>query len=219
MADYGRQLVDGLLELLFPDRCLACDGCGSLFCAACRAKLRPYPPEEPTAGLDGVSVAWIYEGPVQRAVHRLKYGGQRRGARALAEALAEAIGAAPPGAALVPVPLHAARLRERGFNQSVELARVLGRRWRLPLLDNALARTRDTGQQAGLSRQARLSNVSRAFVWENGAPPPRAIILVDDVLTTGATLAACAEALRAAGAHEVRGVALARSLAPEQKDR
>jgi ComF family protein len=207
-------LFGRLLDLLFPDRCAACGAGAGLLCGRCRARLRPYPPGDgPTPGLDGVAVAWLYEGPAQRAIHALKYGRRRRVADALADALADAVGAPPPGAALIPVPLHRGRLAERGFNQSAALAGRLARRWGLPVLDGPLARTRDTGHQAGLARRARLANVAGAFVWR-GAPPPPKAILVDDVLTTGATLAACAAALRAAGAREVRAVALARSLAP-----
>jgi ComF family protein len=159
-------------------------------------------------------VAWLYERPVRRAVHALKYRRRRRVAGALADALADALPGAPPGDALVPVPLHAGRLAERGFNQSEELARRLSARWQLPLRSEGLARARDTGHQAGLARRERLGNVAGAFVWRASGPPPARVILVDDVLTTGATLAACAAALRAAGAREVRAVALARSLAP-----
>jgi ComF family protein len=208
-------LIEGLLELCFPDRCSACGREGGLLCVACRAGLRPYPPEAAPAGLDAVAVAWVYEGAVQRCVHALKYRGKRRVAGALAAALAEALAEAPPGAALVPVPLHAGRLAERGFNQSAELARHLGRHWGVPVLDGRLERGRDTGHQAGLSRRDRLSNVTGAFVWRGAGPPPERAVLVDDVLTTGATLIACAEALRAAGAREVRAVALARSIAPQ----
>lgn len=207
-------LLDGLLDLFFPERCSACGREGGLLCAACRAGLRPYPPEAPPAGLDGVAVAWVFEGAVQRAVHALKYRGRRRVAGALAAALAEALAEAPAGAALVPVPLHAGRMAERGFNQSADLARHLGRRWGVPMLDGQLQRGRDTGHQAGLSRRERLANVAGAFVWHGAAPPPERVVLVDDVLTTGATLVACAAALRAAGAREVRAVALARSIAP-----
>lgn len=209
-----QQLLGWLLDLFFPERCAACGRPGALFCGACRRELRPYPPDETTAGLEAMTVAWLYERPVRRAVHALKYRRKRRVAGALADALADALATPPVGDALVPVPLHAGRLAERGFNQSEELARRLAARWRLPMRADGLARARDTGHQAGLSRRERLGNVVGAFVWRASEPPPARVILVDDVLTTGATLAACADALRAAGAREVRAVALARSLAP-----
>lgn len=210
-------LITALLDLCFPDRCAACGRLGGLLCAACVRSLRPYPPETPTPGLDAVSVAWLYEGAVRRAVHTLKYRRKQRAASGLAGALVAALGGAPPGEALVPVPLHADRLAERGFNQSEALARALGRAWGLPVRAEGLARRRDTGHQADLTRRERLTNVQGAFVWQGAAPPPARVLLVDDVLTTGATLAACADALRAAGAREVRAVALARSLAPGRR--
>ncbi|NTU79401.1 MAG: ComF family protein [Chloroflexales bacterium] len=205
-------LFGRLLDLVFPERCAGCGGAGGLLCPACLARLRPYPPEGPTPGLDGMSVAWLYDGPVRQAVHHLKYRRRRRVAEALGDALAASVGA-PPADALVPVPLHAGRLAERGFNQAEELARRLGRRWGLPICASGLARGRDTGHQARLGRADRQVNVAGAFIWRGPGAPPARVLLVDDVLTTGATLAACAEALRAAGAHEVRAVALARSLA------
>jgi ComF family protein len=210
-------LITALLDLFFPERCAACGQLAGLFCAACAGSLRPYPPEPPTPGLDEVRVAWLYEGAVRRSIHRLKYHKQRRAAVGLADALARALGDAPACDALVPVPLHAGRLAERGFNQSEELARALGRRWGLPVRADGLVRQRDTGHQADLARRDRLTNVQGAFAWQASKPPPARLLLVDDVLTTGATLAACAAALRAAGAQEVRAVALARSLAPGQR--
>ncbi|NWF79066.1 MAG: ComF family protein [Chloroflexi bacterium] len=207
-------LSEAVLDLLFPDRCASCGRVGGLFCAACRAALRPYPPAPPPPGLDAVAVAWCYEGAVRRAVHTLKYRRRRRVAIALADALASSLADWPPGDALVPVPLHAERLAERGFNQSAELARQLALRWNMPLRADGLVRARDTGHQAHLGRRARLSNVAGAFVWRAPTPPPARVVLVDDVLTTGATLDACAAALRAAGAQQVSAVALARARAP-----
>ncbi|MEI7644376.1 MAG: ComF family protein [Chloroflexales bacterium] len=210
-----RDLFDRLLDLLFPDRCVACGCAGVLLCARCRAGLRPYPPEAPPAGLDGMAVGWLYEGAIRQAIHRMKYTGMRRVAAPLGDLLAERLRAAPlPADALMAVPLHAGRLAERGFNQSEELAARIAQRCGLPLVPG-LARCRDTGHQASLGRRARKGNVEGAFIWAIHAQPPARVLIVDDVLTTGATLAACADALRAAGTREVRAVALARSLAPD----
>jgi ComF family protein len=205
------RLYAWLLELFFPDRCVICEGPGGLLCATCVGRLRPYPNEGLTPGLDAMAVAWLYDGAVRQAVHSMKYRRRRRVADALADALADAM-PAPPADALVPVPLHPERLAERGFNQAEELARRLGRRWGLPVCASGLTRARDTGHQARLHRAERRANVAGAFVWAGPGAPPVRPLLVDDVLTTGSTLAACAEALRAAGAREVRAVALARSL-------
>lgn len=208
-----RDLLDRLLDLLFPDRCLACGKTGALLCARCRATLRPYPPEPPPEGLDDVAVACLYDGALRKAIHAMKYRRVRRAALPLGDLLSEHLRANPqPADALVAVPLHAGRLAERGFNQSAELAARIAQRSGLPIVAG-LERCRDTGHQASLGRAARRGNVAGAFVWAARTPPPARALLVDDVLTTGATLAACADALRAAGTREVRAVAIARSLA------
>lgn len=209
-----RPLLSGLLDLLFPDRCAGCGGPGGLLCAACRAGLSPYPPDEPPAGTDGATVAFVYGGALRPALHRLKYGRARRVAEPLGALLGAALLTAPqPADALIPVPLHPARLAERGFNQSEAIARAAAERCGIPLLTAGLERVRDTGHQAGLDRAARAGNIAGAFAWRRGAPPAR-VLLLDDVLTTGATIAACAAALREAGVREVRACAVARSLAP-----
>jgi ComF family protein len=115
-----------------------------------------------------------------------------------------------PGAApdlVVPVPLHARRLRERGFSPAAQLARACARAARVPCAPVLLARRRDTPSQTGLSRAARRRNVAGAFVARAAAPPR--VWLVDDVATTGSTLSEAARALRRAGAREVLGVCLA----------
>jgi ComF family protein len=112
---------------------------------------------------------------------------------------------------LVPVPLHPRRLRDRGFNQASLIAREIGRRMGRPLVEGALVRRRETMPQTGLSAAARRRNVEDAFaVRRRGLVAGHVVTLVDDVLTTGATARACARALRAAGAREVRILALAR---------
>jgi ComF family protein len=112
---------------------------------------------------------------------------------------------------LVPVPLHPRRLRERGFNQAALVTRELSRQTGRPICEGALVRCRDTAPQAGLSAAARRRNVAEAFaVRRRGIVAGRVVTLVDDVMTTGATALACARALRAAGAREVRMLSLAR---------
>lgn len=207
--------VQKLLDLLFPDCCAGCGGGGGLFCPRCAAGLTPYPAEAPPDGLDAAAVGWIYSRPLQQAIHRLKYLRVRRVAVPLGDLLARQVcGTLPAADALIAVPLHPERLAERGFNQSVELGRRLAQAMGAPLLPGGLERTRSTGHQARLNRSERQTNMVGAFTWRARTPPPRRVLLVDDVLTTGATLVACAEALRAAGSREVFAVALARSLAP-----
>jgi ComF family protein len=136
----------------------------------------------------------------------------------VAERLAERIAAEArarvvlsPGAVLVPVPLHPRRQRERGFNQSELLAAALGRRSGLLVASGVLVRRKETAPQTGLSASARRSNVAGAFVVRHrGLVAGRVAVLVDDVVTTGATARACARALRGAGASDVRLVSAAR---------
>src|SRR5438132_277868 len=174
------------------------------------------------------SAVWLEAG-ARDAVHALKYGALARIADDLAEAVA---GIALPGrdaAWLVPVPLGRQRLRERGYNQSERLARALARRWRRPVVD-LLARVRETATQTALTPEARLANVAGAFAMRNaecgmrnGASslnfafriPNCALILVDDVFTTGATLAEATRALEQGGARTVLGVTFGRATLPD----
>lgn len=114
------------------------------------------------------------------------------------------------GAWLVPVPLHARRLHERGYNQALRLAKALAKEAPGARMGDWLERRRDTGQQVRLGREQRLENMDDAFAMRSGItlPSPSRLVVVDDVLTTGATLAACAQALRVAGASSVDAFAL-----------
>ncbi len=228
-ASWLARLWHSFLDLLFPPRCVACHRPGSWFCPACLAAVgrvegplcarcgRPLPsfglcPACRTDGLalECVRAPFFFEGALQRAVHELKYRGRRVFAVPLGELLgAYVISLGWPDSAIVPVPLHPERERARGYNQAALLAHVVAGRLGWPLLERGLIRVRDTRPQVGLDRQARRENVSKAFRWE-GPAPPRRVVLLDDVYTTGATMEACAQALRQAGVGEVRGIALAR---------
>jgi ComF family protein len=150
--------------------------------------------------------AWFHlQGAVREAVHRLKYGDRPRLARPLVElGLA---GEPLHDGVIVAVPLAPDRLRQRGYNQAeaiaVELARSAGRQRAA-----GLRRVHSTGTQVGRGGDDRRAALAGAFTWE-GRPPPREVVLVDDVVTTGATLAECAKALRAAGSVSVHALAIA----------
>lgn len=214
-----RSITDQVLGFLFPDRCAGCGRSGSLFCAVCRSQLHPYAARKhlslgsaATPALDDARVAFVFEGPLREAIHCLKYTRIRRVAEPLGDLLAEHLCENPlPSDGLVPVPLHPKRLAERGFNQSELLGQRIARAANLPLIARGLVRRRDTAHQVGLDARARQENIQGAFDWRFSEPPPARVLLLDDVLTTGATLNACAEALRAAGVQEVRALALAGS--------
>lgn len=155
--------------------------------------------------------AAAYEGTLETAIHRFKYQGWRRLAEPMALLMAERlmVEGLAAGWALA-VPLHPSRLRSRGYNQAELLARELRRRLSLTAPPGELVRTRATPSQVGHDRLWRQANVRDAFEWRGerlwGVP----ILLVDDVATTGATLDACASALRAAESGSVTGISLAR---------
>jgi ComF family protein len=155
--------------------------------------------------------AAAYEGCVEMSIHRFKYQGWRRLAEPLALLMGERL--AVEGLAAewaVAVPLHPARLRARGYNQAELLARELRRRLGLAKPPGELVRVRATPPQVGHDRLWRLANVKNAFEWRGEPLRGRPILLVDDVATTGATLDACAGALRVAESGSVTGISVAR---------
>lgn len=200
------------LDVLFPVRCIGCGRSGAYICVACLAEAKRPPPEPPpeSGPLTDVLTPFAYEGVVRTAVQHLKYRGLRSLVPEMARPMAwELAVAVPPPFTLVPVPLHPARLRERGFNQAELLARELARLLDAPLSTGALRRTKDTVSQVDTSSRAeRLKNVREAFA-STGTLDGETIVLVDDVTTTGATLLAAAQALLSAGAARVYGLTFA----------
>ena len=181
-------------------------------CQACWSGVRRVVPPV----FDGCAVACEYEGTLRDILHAFKYDGRRSLAAPLGALLRDAASPVLAGAdAVVPVPLHPWKRLQRGFNQSADLARTLG----VPVRP-VLWRSRATRAQAGLTPGERRRNVAGAFAlmpWPSGASKTiekQILVLVDDVLTTGATLDACARVLERAGAREVRTLALARALPP-----
>lgn len=168
---------------------------------ACGTCLRRPPPVTETRAI------FRYEPPLDRLLPRLKFhddlAAGRLCAALMADVLAGTLAGAPRPDALVPLPLHRARLRSRGFDQTLELARPLARALALPLRDDLLVRARATAPQSRLDAAARRRNLRGAFSVRIDGPLPVHVALVDDVMTTGATLHAAADALRRAGVARV----------------
>ena len=236
-ASVIRLAWDALLDLVYPPHCVACGRMGAWLCAPCLATYPAFrPPLCPRCGrprvreglcprcradlragggveasLSGVRSVGLHVSPLREAVQALKYEGVRVLAEPLADVLGEVWKRAPlPVTAVVPVPLHPRRVRLRGYNQAVLLARAFAPRVGLALHEDWVARSRDTRSQVGLSRDERWANVSGAFRC-SGDVAGHAVLLLDDVLTTGATLRACADALRMAGAVGVWALTLTRA--------
>jgi ComF family protein len=165
--------------------------------AVCGACLSGPPP------LDAVHAACLYAAPVDRLLPRFKFHEDLAAGRLLAQVMTEAFTELPRPDALVPVPLHRARLRRRGYDQALELAKPLARALHVPLRDDLLRRVRATAAQSERDAAARRRNVRGAFAVVPGVTLPRHVVLVDDVMTTGATLHAAARALRRAGVERI----------------
>lgn len=178
----------------------ACRCCGLPLAQAadhCGRCLKAPPPFAST------QAALRYEFPLDRLLPRFKFHGDLAAGALLGTLMVRGLTAAPRPQVLLPVPLHPARLRERGYDQALELAAPLARRLRIPLLANVLQRTRATSPQSELDAMARQRNLRHAFAVRADAPLPDHVVLVDDVMTTGATLEAAVKILRRAGVARV----------------
>lgn len=205
------ETVASALDLIFPPHCVACGKIGALMCPACERTIQPtqdharhLPP------LTEIRAAAHYNGAIRKAIHAFKFDNQSRLAPFLGTRLVAAYQAAGwPATLITAVPLHSTRFAERGYNQSALLADTLARRTRIPFDAHALSRVQDTPHQVGLSARERWLNVEKAFSADPLRVGGQAIILIDDVTTTGATLQRCGVALIDAGAREVWALTVA----------
>ena len=207
-----RLVTELAVSAVAPNLCAACDAdvpIMTVFCAGCAATLTL-----PEARNPRHLAAFVYGGAIARAISRFKFEQRPDLARSLAPVVRRAarILRTDPPDVVIPVPLHPARLIERGYNQSALLAGPVADELGARFLPCALARIRDTERQVGLDRGARLRNMAQGFT----VPKPKAVVarrvlVVDDVRTTGATLAGCANALLQAGARDVRTLVVAQT--------
>jgi len=221
------------LDLLFPQHCVGCGKEGLFLCYSCRQSLsRIMPPLCPRCGrpqpsgilcpgcvswqaeIDGIRSPFRFDGVIRQAIHQLKYQNLRALVAPLAKLLQDYLSTNPlPAEVLVPVPLHPKRLRERGYNQSSLLARELSKLINLPVVDDCLNRQRHAPPQARTSTvEERRSNIAGAFACRDYRLRDKQVLLIDDVSTSGATLDACAAALKASGTTSVWGLVMAREI-------
>lgn len=205
----AQQIATVALDLVFPPHCVNCDRVGSFLCERCLQTVIPAPPRV-VVGLDAVRVAVDYSGATSAAIHAFKYERQAQLAALLGNWLCAVLGDVMSGVdCVVAVPLHHQRLAMRGYNQAALLARYVAEHYGRVFIAGAVKRVRETPSQVHLNAQERRANVSGAFAAPANRFAGQHVLLIDDVLTTGATLAACADALRAAGAERVTGAAVA----------
>jgi len=204
-------VLAAVLDVLAPTRCAACGAFAEALCLDCRRALASarLVVRHDIAEVERVVALGTFHGVLRRVVLALKYANRLDVADEIARALASK--ADPDAKMLVPVPLHAARSRWRGYNQADTLARALTRAWcaagrgALQVMPAALCRSTPTSPQSGLRLRAREENVGGAFApgVQAKALSGQQVVLVDDVVTTGATIRACARVLRACGATRV----------------
>lgn len=230
----------GALHRLWPTHCLVCHEparCSRDLCAACANALPwnrhaclhcaiplPSPIDAPASvcgdclrhppPLHAARAACRYDFPLDRLLPRFKFHGDLAAGRLLAQLMHEAFAHVDRPEALIAIPLHRARLRQRGYDQALELAKPLARALRLPLLPDRLVRDRDTAPQSRLDAVQRRRNLRRAFAVDAKSELPMHVALIDDVMTTGATLHAAAHALQRAGVARVDAWVCARVPAP-----
>ena len=222
----ARELLHELAEAVLPQRCIACDRFGASLHRACLEALPAAGsprctrcwapgPGSPCAAcvaapppFEGLRTPYRFAGVARRALLEAKF----RGISAHLDPLGDAAAGVVPSRwkidAVTPIPLHGARRRRRGFNQSELIARRVSRALGLPLRADPLRRVRATGPQTALGRERRAANIAGAFAAVGTSPA--GVLLVDDVSTTGATLAAAARALLDAGTARVYALAVAR---------
>ena len=219
-------------DLIFPKKCVGCGQFGNWLCEKCFKKIivikSPFCPSchrltpqgqycyrcRPHQNLTGVIIAAHYENPLKEAIHKFKYDKIRELAEPLSEILIERLADGFPRGdfVLVPIPLSRQREAERGFNQAEILAKKIGKAFEIPVCENVLRKIKNVAPQMKLKRSDRLENIKGVFSLRQNVEKikNKTILLVDDVMTTGATLNEAGGVLKKAGAKNVWGLVLAK---------
>lgn len=226
-------IISGLVNLIAPPSCIGCgepEFSGAVLCRECKRSLHrlrgpactrcAYPSAAETKGCrhcegfdwgqDSVTATVAYDGGARALVSAFKSQRSVATAKLMAESMARSLPCRLDVDAVVPVPESSKRKQKYGFNQAGLLAAALGREMDIPL--HRILRRGHSGRQVGLAREARLDNVLDAFTTVHNVRMPEKVLLVDDVITTCATMAACAAALKGSGVKTVHCVAFARTL-------
>jgi ComF family protein len=222
------------MHTMLGSNCALCGAAsqGALICAPCEANLPhhhgnvcricavPLPSGEvcgrclkQSPAFDHTFAAFVYGFPVDRLIQSLKYDHNLALGEFFGEAIANSVRTLPLPDLLIPMPLHQSRLRERGFNQAIEISRSVSKKIGLPLITDCCARLRETGPQAQLKLQERVKNIRNAFVCGEDLTGLK-VAIIDDVMTSGATLNELARVLRDSGAASVSAWVAARALPP-----
>lgn len=230
---YRQLILSRLVDVLRANRCLLCHGRGvhHCICADCSADLpwlesacalcaRPLINDAEPCGdclnepppWQQASALFHYSFPIDRLISALKYHGRLVLADYFGQRLADRVDTDELPDIIIPVPIHAKRLRQRGYNQTLLLARVMASRLKRPVSTHQLIRVRDTRMQKTLYAHQRRSNLADAFVWHGQHLSHQHVLLIDDVLTTGATAEAISQCLLEAGAARVDLLVIARTL-------
>ena len=201
-----------MIDLVFPPRCQHCGRVDSNFCATCETSLNLVPINivlDNIAPMLAVASTGVHSNVLQSSVQALKYNRGQSLGKLHAQRLKTVLDSLDWRVDfIIPVPLHEARLKERGYNQAKEISEPLAEMCNVIHEDNVLIRTNQTRSQVGLNRVERLDNVKGAFVVSSSILIDKTVLLVDDVKTTGATMSACADALLSSGAKAVYGISV-----------
>lgn len=223
-----KTLASGILDFIYPPMCAACTvrldedrDSGSILCGSCAQNLEEckellihegksdFPHLCGELYVDGIYSVWKFSPILEMLIHRMKYTHAPGTARFLGQQMApriQSVVSMREQATMMPVPLHPVRKRERGYNQSDQLARGIATRIPVGLEVGGLRRKKRTPSQTHLSSEHRRQNVQDAFIWHHNREMPDTVILVDDVVTTGATVNECARVLKQEGAKVVLGL-------------